>query len=207
MSYRIRVHLDTQIVQSLYNWFDSGPALRTADKYLTIVPLLLIALLVVVAWLADWGRATRSRSYLVVGALGAILALIVNAIIGHFYFRSRPFVVMDLVPLVPHAADSSFFSDHLAVAGGLVAGLFAARRSLGVAGIVLALLLAIGRVGAALHYPSDVIAGAAVGVACFFVLMPGRRLVDRGVELVAGVERRITPRAYAARHSDTQTTR
>jgi undecaprenyl-diphosphatase len=80
--------------------------------------------------------------------------------------RQRPFARLDAVrAVVPHAAERSFPSRHVASAVAMARIGGRARPRVGRWMAVLAGLLAVGRVGAGLHYPSDVVAGAALGLA------------------------------------------
>ena len=190
----VAANLDRSLVRSLNDWF-AGSSLRASlDRTLTIWPLIAILALVVTAWVLDWGRAPERRALLVLGLGGAIIGLIANTLQQHSGYRARPFVVMHVHHIVSHGRDSSFWSDHLTVAGAFTAALVANRRWFGVAAIVLTLLLAIGRVGAAIHYPSDVAVGAAVGAAGFLILLPLRRFVILPVRWLEGIENRIHAR-------------
>ena len=131
------------------------------------------------------------------GLGGAILGLVANALQQNATFRARPFTVMTVHHFVSHGTDSGFWSDHLTVAGAFTAALFANRRWAGVVALVLTFALAIGRVGAAIHYPSDVLVGALVGAAGFVVLLPLRRFVVVPIRWVQRVEVRIHERRLA----------
>lgn len=186
--------MDYRILHGLNSWFSANAFRSDLAKGLATVPLLVLIGLVVVAWLADWGREPDRRALLVVGAMGALLALAINVAIGHFYYRPRPYVVLPVPSLLPQHPDSSFFSDHMAVAGALTVALFLARRWVGGIAVALSVVVAVGRVAAAVHYPSDVVAGFAVGAASFAVLLPARQPVARLVAIMseaeAGVVRR-----------------
>ena len=186
--------LDHSIVRSLNNWFAGSSIRESLDKALTIWPLLAILAIVVLVWLADWGRAPERRAFLILGLAGAALGLVANAIQQRSVYRARPFVVMHLHHIVSHGRDSSFWSDHLTVAGAFTAALLANRRWAGIAAIVLTLLLAIGRVGAGIHYPSDVAMGAAVGAVGFLILLPLRRFAAIPIRWLLRREQRIHAR-------------
>src|SRR5437773_1516725 len=161
--------MDERIVRSLNGWFSATSFRADLARFLALAPLVAVVGLVVLAWLADWGRAPDRRAILIVGALGAILALALNVALGHLYFRPRPFLVLSVHALLPHPSDSSLYSDQLAIAGALTGALFAARRWLGAVSFLLAVLLAIGRVGAAVHFPSDVVVGFGIGAVSFAI--------------------------------------
>jgi membrane-associated phospholipid phosphatase len=173
--------MDTHLVETLNRWFTANTVPADLCRALAIAPLLLIGLLVIVAWSAPNSNSPRSRAELLLGVVGAVGALLLNLALGHLYYRARPFLVLDVRPLLPEAVDSSLFSDHLAIAGALVAALLAARRAFGWTALALALLLALGRVGAGVQYPSDCLVGAAVGAGCFVLLLVVRGPVSRAL--------------------------
>jgi membrane-associated phospholipid phosphatase len=116
-------------------------------------------------------------------AVGALLALALGQLLGSLFPESRPFVSDHFTPLVAHAADGSFPSDHLLVLGALVGGCLVAARPLAAAATVMALLVAAARVYVGIHHPVDVAAGFLVGVACglaaWAALAPAQGVIDR----------------------------
>jgi undecaprenyl-diphosphatase len=186
--------MDSTIVESLNRWFAATPFRADLDRALALAPLFVIAGLVVLSWLADWGRAPERRAIIAMGVLAAIVALALNVALGHFYYRPRPFLVLPVHALLPHAPDSSLYSDHLAAAGALTAALLVARRWVGALALLMTFVLAVARVGAAVHYPSDVIVGAVVGATCFALLLPLRRPVSRLIGVMAQGETAVIPR-------------
>jgi undecaprenyl-diphosphatase len=85
-------------------------------------------------------------------------------LIGGVWRRPRPFVDLAHVePVVSHDPERSFPSRHVASAVAMARVASRARPSVGRLMALLAGLLALGRVAAGLHYPSDALAGAALG--------------------------------------------
>jgi undecaprenyl-diphosphatase len=85
-------------------------------------------------------------------------------VLGAVWQRQRPFADLEQVhAVVPHTAVRSFPSRHVASAAAMARVGARARPRLGKLMGLLAALLALGRVGAGLHYPSDVLAGAGLG--------------------------------------------
>lgn len=129
-----------------------------------------------------WFHRRGLRAGLAV-AVGALLALALGQLLGSLFPESRPFVSDHFTPLVAHAADGSFPSDHLLVLGALVGGCLVASRPLATAATVMALLVAAARVYVGIHHPVDVIAGFLVGVACglavWAALGPAQGVIDR----------------------------
>jgi undecaprenyl-diphosphatase len=130
-----------------------------------------------------WKRACLSA------LLSAALALAANQLLAHLVWaRPRPFTAHpDQVHLFAAGSlDPSFPSDHAAAAFAIaVAVLFYSRR-VGLAFVAVAALIAVSRVVEGLHYPSDVVAGAAVGaIAAVVVTRVGRPLVERLADTLA----------------------
>ncbi len=57
-------------------------------------------------------NAIKKQYTVLYTTLSVIIALLVNVVIHAVYYHPRPFVSHDVHQLVPHAADSSFVSDH-----------------------------------------------------------------------------------------------
>ncbi len=94
-------------------------------------------------------------------------AILVNLILKPIVARPRPFAVMDITPLVATLpTDWSFPSGHTGAAFAFTAALFASHSKLWKPSLVLSILMACSRLYLAVHYPSDVIAGAMVGIFC-----------------------------------------
>ncbi|HEX8969068.1 MAG TPA: phosphatase PAP2 family protein [Chloroflexota bacterium] len=110
--------------------------------------------------LALGGR--RQSALRMLAAVG--LVYVASEALGMLWPRTRPFArVSTITPLVAHAPSRSFPSRH--VAAGLAMARIGRRAHprLGLAMALVAGLLGASRVAAGLHYPSDVLAGAALG--------------------------------------------
>jgi undecaprenyl-diphosphatase len=124
----------------------------------------------------DWRRAA------VAAVASAGLALALAAVLGSLVDRARPFVADpgQLHLFVAHAADASFPSDHATASFAIAVAIFLRKPRWGLVAIALATVLSVGRVAAGVHYPSDVLAGAALGSAVAVLLWapPLRRRID-----------------------------
>lgn len=143
-------------------------------------PYLFIALLAAL-WFWPGTRAERRRREVTaaIAAASAALAMGVNQVVSHLWYRDRPFVAHRAVLLLPASHDASFPSDHAAFAFGIAVALFLAYRRLGVSALVLAVLLALSRVFVGEHYVSDVVGGAAVGSVVALLLFTQRARIGR----------------------------
>lgn len=112
-----------------------------------------------------WWRSAGLRTC-VAAALGAILAVGITAAIGMLWDRPRPFVAEHFTPLISHAPDASFPSDHLAALGAVTICVWFTSRRLGIMVGAIALVVAFARVYVGVHYVSDVAGGFALGLLC-----------------------------------------
>lgn len=114
----------------------------------------------------------KNRRLLIQGMASGALAYGINAIIGTIIVRHRPFVDHTVIQLIHKSATSkSFPSDHAALAFAVagVLSFFYPKWSLGI--FTVALLIAVSRVFVGVHYPTDIVAGAAVGVVSAFAVL------------------------------------
>jgi len=116
--------------------------------------------------IAHWFLHSRDHRPMVVKALiAACVAMGISGLIAHFYFRARPFVTHSVYELIPHAANSSFPSDHATGAFVIAMAFFLVNKKIGTPWLIFAGLVAISRVWTGVHYPFDIIAGACIGIA------------------------------------------
>lgn len=140
------------------------------------------------AWFARRREAPAGPLFAVAvrAALGCAAAWFANQLFGLIFFRPRPFVslrgVHELV--VKPATDKSFPSDHSTLAFVIAFSVAFERPYLGAVVLLLAALVAWGRVFVGVHYPTDVFVGAVVG--CLWAL--AARAADRrfGLAVLTG---------------------
>jgi len=119
-------------------------------------------------------------------AWAVVIGFLLERAIGFLWFRPRPFVTLDGVTKLADrlAAEKSFPSAHATFAFALAAGVALHNRKWGNALLALAALVAFGRVAAGVHYPSDVIAGALVGLFAGLVASPVKKGIEPYLELL-----------------------
>lgn len=141
-------------------------------------PLLKCGVLVALLWWS-WERtdARLASPTPVRGMLGAILAVIVARALQNFLpARERPmhdayvvengFKLADFIPPESYRDWSSFPSDHAVLAFALAMAVFLAHRGVGLFAMAWALLVVcLPRVYFGFHFPTDILGGAAAGIA------------------------------------------
>ena len=95
--------------------------------------------------------------YLVLLVVGGIVALLLARLASMFYYDPRPFVVGHFTPLVAHANDNGFPSDHTLLAAFLGWATLRYSRKYGIVMLSLALLIGLSRVFVGVHHIQDII--------------------------------------------------
>lgn len=98
-------------------------------------------------------------------AAGILSRFVFTEIIRFFYARPRPFIVLDGVrQLIFHAPSGSFPSGHAAFSFALAAAIYYYYPKTSTLFFLAAFAMGAGRVSAGVHWPSDILAGATVGI-------------------------------------------
>jgi len=118
---------------------------------------------VLLVWFLKKDFITR-RIMLAAMASAVVSRFVVTEVIRFFYDRPRPFEVLDIIQLIRHNSGHSFPSGHAAFYFALSAGIFFANKQLGIAFFVTSTLIGLARIYAGIHWPSDILVGALVGV-------------------------------------------
>ncbi len=95
----------------------------------------------------------------------AVGALIANAALKPLVARARPCWINDTVKLlIENPTDYSFPSGHSQVSFVSAASIYRSHKRWGIAAYVLAVLIAVSRLYLYVHFPTDVLAGALIGI-------------------------------------------
>jgi undecaprenyl-diphosphatase len=158
--------------------------------YVNASEALFIATLAIVFLAAHGRRHLEWRRAVVAAVLSAGLALAIGKVISELVDRARPFVTdaHGVHLFSAHAADPGFPSDHATAAFAIATAIVLRKRGWGVFALIAATVLSVGRVALGVHYPSDVLAGAALGAAAALALWfgPVRARVDALADLLGG---------------------
>lgn len=117
------------------------------------------------------------KQMLLLAVLAFPISYLVAKIGSHLYYDPRPFVVTHIAPLIPHAADNGFPSDHALLLATLAAFLTVFNKKAGAVLWVIALLVGAARVLAGVHHPIDIIGSFIIGIAVTYLAWLGIRRV------------------------------
>ena len=126
------------------------------------------------AWFRPGEDKVRDREFLFCGILASFMAVLAARALADFLpFRERPFADPALHFQLPYHVDfldhmikwSSFPSDHAALFFALATSVFFVSRGAGTLALLHAFfVVSLTRVYMGMHYPTDIVAGAAIGV-------------------------------------------
>lgn len=152
-------------------------------------------------------RSLNGRHGVVAAGFSALLALGIAHLIVELWARPRPYVAhaADAHLFIDRSHDPSFPSDHATAAFAIAVALLLRHRKAGWLALAMAAVLSVARVAVGTHYPSDVLAGAAIGTLAALVLWhpsvrrPLHRLAEWAGALYERALERLTGRSAPAR--------
>ncbi|MBI2545125.1 MAG: phosphatase PAP2 family protein [Candidatus Aenigmarchaeota archaeon] len=106
----------------------------------------------------------RKKELALLLILAAIISLGTSYVLKTEIHRDRPYQTLDVRQLVDEDAGKSFPSNHVLIITALSTVIFSYYRRFGIALFAFTGLVAFSRIYVGVHYPSDVLAGAIIGL-------------------------------------------
>ena len=152
--------MDSYLFHFLNQWAGQWLCLDALAIFIVIfLPYWLVAFLI--GWLF-WRKTIK----LIVFSLGAALfsRFIIVEIIRWLYYQPRPFVTEQVNQLVEHSASGSFPSGHAAFFFALSIVIYLHNKKACWVFFTASFLISLASIFTGLHYPSDILAGAIIGI-------------------------------------------
>ena len=172
---------DTQLFLWINGFVGTVPFLDRIAHWVVsdyLMPVAL-ALALIVLWFVEVDSEVRIRHQ--IGVFVALTSMALSNfavfVINMFYFRPRPFEDLDVELLFYRPTDSSLPSNAVAAVFGIAFGIWAVNRMLGWFAIAAASLYGLARVYAGVHYPLDIVAGAAIAIPVTYLVFKMRDLM------------------------------
>lgn len=183
---------DLALFHSINNMAGSNPALDAVMAAIAKQGPAVYALILLWLWFGrvKGGDLAANRKAVIYAVCSAFLGLGINQIIGHIWFRPRPYAENAVHLLLDRSPDPSFPSDHATGGFALASMLFSANGKAGLLSLTFAALLAFSRVYTGAHYPLDVLGGAVTGLTSTVIItLLRRKLEPLADSILAGWQR------------------
>lgn len=187
--------IDHSIFEAVHQLSESLSALNPVMRFLSQKAEYVFYLGIIIYWFI---RGRENKKMVVVALSSACVALGLGTILSHFFYRDRPFVQYAIQPLIEHAANASFPSDHSIGSFVIATAIFLYRKKEGSVWLLLAGLISFSRIWNGVHFPFDVITGALLGIISAILVKQlfkrwslARRSLNASLDLYEGLVRKV----------------
>jgi len=131
----------------------------------------LTTVMILIAFVFFLRLSREKQKEIIVFAIITLPAIYLMAKISSlFYYNPRPFVVENFVPLIPHANNNGFPSDHTLLSAAVASIVYFFNKKVGTLLFVLAFLVGASRVLAGVHHVIDVAGSIIIASAVSFLV-------------------------------------
>lgn len=127
--------------------------------------------LVFIAILGWFSMNLRRKIFLELAGAAILSRVVITEAIRLLWDRARPFAELGFRPLVEHSASASFPSGHAAFFFALSGIVFGYNKRMGTLFFLLSAVVAASRVMAGIHWPSDILGGAVIGIGSAYAML------------------------------------
>lgn len=96
------------------------------------------------------------------------LTYLLAKIAGYIIHDPRPFVVEHIKPLIAHAADNGFPSDHTLLTSVIASVIYVYNKKLGMVLFVISIAIGSARVLAGIHHPLDIVGAMVISIVAVY---------------------------------------
>lgn len=125
--------------------------------------LYLVGLAIFVVYFLRLPKEQRKTAF-IFSLIDLPFVYLASLIAGYFYNNPRPFVSEHITPLISHAADNGFPSDHTLLVAALASILYCYNRTLGFVVFAVAILIGVSRVFTGIHHWVDIVGSFGIAV-------------------------------------------
>ena len=132
-------------------------------NYLHYVSIFIAILFLVVS------KELQKKRVLILAIFALSIAFVTARIAGFLFYNPRPFVMGKIQPLIPHAANNGFPSDHVLLTMTIATTIFVYNRKLGIFLSIIALFVGVSRVLARVHNQVDIFGAVIIAIASVWI--------------------------------------
>lgn len=118
-----------------------------------------------------WKKRYFKKALFVSYGSAIVARFVFVSIIRYLFYSPRPFLILENVNrLMNHEFESSFPSGHASFYFALATGVYFYNKKAGFIFLLLAGLMGLARIFVSVHWPLDIVAGAALGVITAYII-------------------------------------
>ncbi|MGF2715643.1 undecaprenyl-diphosphatase [Bacillus cereus] len=174
------------VFQWINNFAGSSKLLDTLMIAITNSAAYVAILFMLILWFNNGKKenAIRKQYTVLYTTLSVSIALLVNVLIHAVYYHPRPFITHHVNQLVPHAADSSFVSDHSVLVFSIAFVFILRGEKLKYIALIWAILVGVSRMYVGVHYPLDILGAAFLTFITSGLVIQSTRLLEPLASLI-----------------------
>lgn len=164
------MEIDTQLFYLLNNLAGQSPFLDgTIVFFASYLAYILIAIFFLFLLVIEHSNREKIRIFLITLVSALVARFGITELIRFFYHRPRPFTDLTVNQLLT-SNEWSFPSGHATFFFALSTAVYLYNKKWGTGFFIATIFMTMGRVIAGIHYPSDILGGAIIGIAVAYAV-------------------------------------
>jgi len=157
--------LDTQLLYLLNNLAGRSPLFDGLIVFLaSYLAYVLVVLFLALVFFSHYSKRDKWELVLVTGISAVIARLGITELIRFFYHHPRPYLALPDVHNLFTDSSWSFPSGHATFFFAMATAVYLYNKKWGIWFFIATILITVSRVIAGIHYPSDIVGGALIGI-------------------------------------------
>lgn len=125
--------------------------------------LFIVSLVIAFFYFLKQPREIKKR-IIILGLISLPIMFVVAKLAGFFHYNSRPFIEGNFAPLIPHADDNGFPSDHTLLLAAVASIIYPFSKKISILLWVIALAVGLSRVFVGVHHIVDILGSIAIAI-------------------------------------------
>jgi undecaprenyl-diphosphatase len=157
--------MDYQLLHFLNQYALKSPLLDDSAIFFAVWSgYLMVAAFLIFLWQKRAAISKKAEIFAAVFLPAIISRLGITVLIRHLHYRPRPYLTDAVNMLIDKSREASFPSGHAAFFFAFSLAVYYFNKKLGIIFLTVSVLMGLSRIFVGIHWPSDVLAGAVVGI-------------------------------------------